>query len=173
VTRAIAYNEFLMSIECEVGWLWYKVQGSRPPSDSSLVDCEQNQPFVPHMTRDTMDYATLALAVLAAYYIIRSIKAWYRLRHFQGPFLASFSYLWMVRTVTSGHAWKIHLDNSEKYGGPFVRIRLDVLITDSAEMIRRMNAARSPYRRDGWYDAFLTNPYSCAMVAPIKSSTAI
>jgi len=112
-----------------------------------------------------MGYFAIAFAVLVTYYITSSIAAWHRLRHFKGPFLGSFSYLWMAKTAVSGKSWKIHLENSQKYGSPFVRIGPDVLITDSAEVIRRINAARSPYKRDDWYDAFQTNPYSRSMVS--------
>ncbi|KAK4452584.1 cytochrome P450 [Podospora aff. communis PSN243] len=112
-----------------------------------------------------MGYFAIALSILGAYYFLSSVRAWYRLRHFKGPFLASFSYLWLARTTLSGRAYKIHHENSQKYGEPFVRIGPDLLITDNAEMIRRINAARSPYRRDSWYDAFRTNPYSRTIIS--------
>jgi len=114
-----------------------------------------------------MGYLLFSFLALAAYYLVSSIRAWHRLRHFKGPPLGSFSYLWMAYSAVSGKAWKLHADNAEKYGSPFVRIGPNVLITDDAEMVRRMNAARSPYKRDTWYYAFRTNPYSHSSLSTI------
>ncbi|KAK0719109.1 cytochrome P450 [Lasiosphaeris hirsuta] len=112
-----------------------------------------------------MSYLLTSLVALVAYYTLSSIIAWHRLRHFKGPPLASFSYLWMARTALSGEAWKIHFDNSSKYGEPLIRIGPDVLITDEPDIIRCMGAARSPYRRSSWYNAFRTDPYFHSMLS--------
>jgi len=114
---------------------------------------------------DIMSYLVIGLGALAAYYVVSSITAWYRLRYFKGPFLASFSYLWMVKVVLSGQAWRTHFDNRKKYGEPLIRIGPDVLITDDADIVRRMNAARSPYRRSYWYNAFRADPFFHSMVS--------
>jgi hypothetical protein len=113
----------------------------------------------------TMAYLLLALATLVAYYVLSSILSWYRLRKFKGPVLGSFSYLWMARTALSGKAWKIHMETREKYGETLIRIGPDVLITDEPDIIRRMSAARSPYKRDKWYTSFRTDPYVHSMIS--------
>ncbi|KAK3324928.1 cytochrome P450 [Apodospora peruviana] len=112
-----------------------------------------------------MAYLILALTALVAYYILSSIIAWYRLRHFKGPFLASFSYLWLAKTTTSGTAWKTYFDLQEKHNEPLVRIGPDFLMTNEPEIIRRMNAARSPYRKDPWYHSFKIGPYDHNMLS--------
>lgn len=119
----------------------------------------------------TMGYLVVGVGALVAYYIISSIAAWHRLRHFKGPFLASFSYLWMARTALSGLAWKIHLDNREKYGEPLIRIGPDVLITDEPEIIRQINAARSSYTKSMWYNALRANPYVHAMISTTDAAS--
>ncbi|KAK0613274.1 cytochrome P450 [Immersiella caudata] len=103
--------------------------------------------------------ASAVLIVL--YYIASSAAAWYRLRQFPGPFFASFSYLWLASTDLSGAAWKTHLRTRAKYKSPLIRIGPNLLITDDAEIIRRMSSARSRYGRGEWYEAFridATNP---------------
>ena len=56
------------------------------------------------------------------------------------------------------------MDTKEKYGGALIRIGPDILITDDPALVRRMNAARSPYKRDKWYNAFKPNPYIHSML---------
>lgn len=56
----------------------------------------------------------LILGVLLIVY--QTICSWYRLRHFKGPTLATFSDLWLIRHYPGG---SIHLDLfevTEKYG---------------------------------------------------------
>ncbi|KAF6807561.1 cytochrome p450, partial [Colletotrichum musicola] len=45
---------------------------------------------------------TNLLAAAVLYYIISSIMTWHRLRHFPGPPLARFSYLWMISNSYTG-----------------------------------------------------------------------
>jgi len=126
-----------------------------------------------------MVYLLLAFVIFTPY-VISSAVSWYRLRHFAGPTLGCFSYLWMMKTALSGRAWQIHMDTKEKYGSALIRIGPDILITDDPALVRRMNAARSPYKRDKWYNAFKPNPYIHSMLTTdddelhneIKSKTA-
>jgi hypothetical protein len=39
------------------------------------------------------------------------------------------------------------------YQGHLVRIGPSEVVTDDPEVIRRINAVRSPYKRSNWYDA--------------------
>ncbi|KAK5651157.1 hypothetical protein OQA88_13204 [Cercophora sp. LCS_1] len=126
-----------------------------------------------------MAYLLFALAISAAY-ITSCFVSWYRLRHFAGPTLGRFSYAWMMKTALSGRAWQIHMETKEKYGDALIRIGPDVLITDDPAIIRRMNAARSPYKRDKWYNSFRSDPHVHSMFTTdddelhndIKSKTA-
>lgn len=117
--------------------------------------------------------------VLAAIglYVAHSVRSWYRLRQFNGPWLAKHSYLWLLRAVTNN---KLHLTFPElhkKYGefsiilvpvfpheiirtshhesniasGSIVRIGPNDLVTNDAELLRRMSGARSAYLRSSWY----------------------
>jgi hypothetical protein len=112
-------------------------------------------------------YLLAVIAVCALYLLSSSILAWYRLRHFKGPFLASFSYLWLAKTTLSGKSWKIYMETRDKFGEGLIRIGPDLLITDDAEMIRRMSAARSPYTRSAWYTSLRMDPYRHSMMSTL------
>ncbi|KAH6651703.1 pisatin demethylase [Truncatella angustata] len=91
-----------------------------------------------------------AVGTLLSWYLITSIVAWYRLRHIPGPFLASFSYLWLAGVAQSARQYYVHKDLCKKYG-PLVRVGPNELTTDDPEVLKRMPAARSLYDRDAWY----------------------
>lgn len=90
--------------------------------------------------------------------IYSEISSWYRLRHVDGPWLASFSYLYMFWITISGQQAARYRELNQKYGS-LVRIGPNDVITDDPEIIRRMNAARSKYRRSSWYNAMRMDPY--------------
>src|SRR5207247_1853985 len=46
-----------------------------------------------------------------------------------------------------------------------IRIGPDVLITDDPEVVRKMNSARSPYKKDKWYTLFRADPYQHSMLS--------
>ncbi|KXX80303.1 Pisatin demethylase [Madurella mycetomatis] len=88
------------------------------------------------------------------YYVASSVIAWRRLRKFNGPFLGSFSYAWIMRACASGGMGERFAAASARYGsGPSstVRIGPNELITSDPEVIRRTSAARSKYTRSDWY----------------------
>ncbi|KAK3317154.1 cytochrome P450 [Cercophora scortea] len=95
---------------------------------------------------------------LVIYLITSYLAAWHRLRHFPGPALGSFSYLWMFRAGTSGLQSERYNLNKQ-YNSNLIRIGPNDLITDDPEIIRRMNGARSSYGRSSWYDAMKMDPY--------------
>lgn len=99
---------------------------------------------------------------LLLYYVLTSIAAWHRLRQFDGPWLGKFSYLFMLRAQMSGRNWDIYTKLNKQYG-PLVRIGPRELITDDPDIIRRMSAARSSYRRSTWYHAMKVNPHKETM----------
>jgi hypothetical protein len=92
------------------------------------------------------------------YLLLSTIAAWYRLRHFKGPFPGGLSYFFIMKSTISGRMWEAYKDLNETYG-PLARIGPNDLITDDPDIIRRMSAARSAYRRSGWYGAMKLNPY--------------
>jgi hypothetical protein len=55
-------------------------------------------------------------AILIAWYVASSFQAWYRLRHIPGPFLAKFSYWFMLRTQASGNQHLTFKDVNNTYG---------------------------------------------------------
>lgn len=93
------------------------------------------------------------------------IASWYRLRHFKGPFLATFSWLWLTILTQIDRGDKIYLDIHRKYKSPLIRIAPGFLVTDSAEIIRHIYSARSAYYRDDWYRAFTVDPYLSSMLS--------
>ncbi|KAI6092290.1 cytochrome P450 [Hypoxylon rubiginosum] len=99
---------------------------------------------------------TAGLLFLALVY--SRATAWYRLRHIDGPWYASFTYLRMLWATVSGQQAASYFALGQKYG-PLVRIGPNDLLTGDPEVIRRMNAARSKYKRATWYDAIRMDPY--------------
>ncbi|AEO63946.1 cf4974fb-3452-4ca8-bf80-67d173cbdc92 [Thermothielavioides terrestris] len=110
----------------------------------------------------------LALAVLACL-VSTYVAAWYRLRHFSGPRLASFSYLWMLRICLSGKQAARYEHINDKYGH-VARIGPNDLITDDPELVRRMNGARSAYGRSSWYYALRMDPYGEGLFSMIDTA---
>lgn len=96
---------------------------------------------------------TFAILAFLFYYIPSAFWAWYRLRSFSGPFLGSFSWLWLARVDASGAAWRHHMRVKDKYQSSLIRIGPNLLITDSPTVIRHMSSVRSAFRRGDWYDA--------------------
>ena len=55
-------------------------------------------------------------AILAIWYVTSSIQTWYRLRHIPGPFLAKFTYWFMLKTQASGQQHLTFREVNSKYG---------------------------------------------------------
>ncbi|CRK38888.1 hypothetical protein BN1708_016685 [Verticillium longisporum] len=107
----------------------------------------------PHLlTLSLLVSAGMLLSLLAHVY-----RAWYRLRHIPGPRWAAFSKWWMLRNTLSG---KMHLALKRACDehGPVVRIGPNDLVTNDSEILRRMWAVRSPYRKGDFYDAIRLDP---------------
>jgi len=98
----------------------------------------------------------LSAGAFALYYITSSIATWYRLRHVPGPFLASFSYLWLMRNNFLGIS-SIKLAQLKKYGS-VVRIAPNYVLTDDPVALRRISGPRSDYCRDPWWTALRIDP---------------
>ncbi|KAL2192788.1 cytochrome P450 monooxygenase [Corynascus similis CBS 632.67] len=107
-------------------------------------------------------------AAAAISYVISAFRTWWRLREFKGPFLASFSYLWLIRAVSSGRMFEWWLETEARYGAETpstVRVGPNELLTSDPDVIRRTSGARSRYSRSGWYQLANVDPYEDAMIS--------
>ncbi|KAK3500553.1 cytochrome P450 [Neurospora crassa] len=115
-------------------------------------------------------------SLLIVYYITSSIIAWYRLRHFDGPWLGKFSYLWIFKIIHSGQMGEAAHAAQDKYGGvepgypSTVRIGPSDLITTELDLIRRMSGARSRYTRSDWYKLNRLDPYDDNMFSTTSTT---
>jgi len=89
--------------------------------------------------------------LLLAAYAASAVRVWYPLRHVPGPRLASFSYGWKVRTHLSARVNPTFAD-LRRYG-PLVRVGPRYVLSDEPAELRRTEAVRAAYARDGWYAA--------------------
>ncbi|KAM7197460.1 cytochrome p450 [Naviculisporaceae sp. PSN 640] len=104
--------------------------------------------------------------LLILYYIVGAVIAWRKLRHFPGPFLASFSLLWLFRVALSGKAYKIRMALRHRYGeGRLIRISPDMLITDDPGILQRINGVHNGYSRGDWYSVMRFDPYQHTMIS--------
>ncbi|SPO06377.1 related to pisatin demethylase [Cephalotrichum gorgonifer] len=101
------------------------------------------------------------------WYITSSIRAYLKLRHFPGPILATFSYLWLFKAVLSGRAYQVHLATRNRHGGQgaLIRIGPDMLITDDAAISVRINSSRAGYGKPAWYSVMRLDPYVHNMIS--------
>ncbi|KAI4151306.1 MAG: hypothetical protein L6R39_002062 [Caloplaca ligustica] len=93
-------------------------------------------------------YVIGACSVLA--FVIQTLTGYFKLQAFKGPWLASFSKLWMMKHVYDGDMHVAVAGACEKYG-PLARIGLNDLVTNDADLLRRMSAVKSPYTKSEWY----------------------
>ncbi|CAI0642619.1 unnamed protein product [Colletotrichum noveboracense] len=97
------------------------------------------------------------LAALLILLTVMNYRSWNRLRHIPGPPGAAFSKWWMLRNTLGGQMHLALKRACDDYG-PVVRIGPNDLVTNDAEMLRRMWAVRSPYRKGAWYQAVRFDP---------------
>ncbi|KAI0014041.1 BcABA1, cytochrome P450 monooxygenase [Xylariaceae sp. FL0662B] len=100
----------------------------------------------------------LSLSSLITWYLASTLISWYKLRHVQGPILASFSWLWLLRVTLSGSFSWVCSDLRKKYGS-LVRIAPNMLMTDDPEVMRKMAATQSRAWKDPWYDGTRWDPH--------------
>lgn len=55
----------------------------------------------------------------AAIYTVVAFISWFPLRHFSGPRLASFSEIWLAKTIYSGNMGETFVKVNKRYGGFF------------------------------------------------------
>lgn len=105
---------------------------------------------------DSIGLVPLGAGALAFCYTLSSFITWFRLRHIPGPFLASFSYLWLMRNNFLGIS-STQLLGLKKYGS-VVRIAPNYVLIDDPAALRRISGARSTYGRDAWWSGLKIDP---------------
>ena len=117
---------------------------------------------------DLPNLASLGAGAFALYYITSSLTTWYRLRHIPGPFLASFSYLWLMRNNLLGISSR-KLAGLQKYGS-VVRIAPNYVLTDDPVALRRISGPRSAYARDAWWTSLRIDPRQDNMLTTMDTA---
>lgn len=113
---------------------------------------------------------TFGAIALVGYLLLSTFYQWYRLRKVPGPFLASFSHIWVARAILTGQQAFIYADLAKTYGH-LVRTGPNDIITDDPDVLRRMSAARSSYGKDGFYGATIKYPGQDSMLSTIDVPT--
>ncbi|KAF5246864.1 hypothetical protein FAUST_1049 [Fusarium austroamericanum] len=102
------------------------------------------------------------LTFVTFWWLTTTLIVWNRLRHIPGPWISGFSYAWAGWAEYSGRQHESFVDLETKYGS-LVRIGPDILATSDVEVIRRMSARKSTYRKSSWVDGVRLNPYHPTM----------
>ncbi|GKU10840.1 unnamed protein product, partial [Fusarium langsethiae] len=98
-----------------------------------------------------------AVIGLVIVFIVNSFRAWYRLSHVPGPFLASFSRFWMLRGSMRGQQPMEMQAAVEKYGS-LVRVGPNELVTDDFKLLKRIHSGRSSYTRGPMFESMRFEP---------------
>jgi len=110
-------------------------------------------------------FASIATFLLVLCYLTTYLPVWAKLRTFRGPFLASFSFLWLFRVALSSKAFRIHMQTRERYGRGLIRVAPDTLITDDPDIFRRINGTHNGYSKGDWYSVMRLDPYQHSMIS--------
>lgn len=90
-------------------------------------------------------------AAVVAWYLVSTAVAYRRLAHIPGPFLASVSYFWLIRTSCGGRMAAVFEEAGRKYG-PVVRVSPNQVFTSDVDVLRRAGAVRGTFERhQPWY----------------------
>ncbi|KAK3367902.1 cytochrome P450 [Podospora didyma] len=101
--------------------------------------------------------ALLAACPILLWLTISTLFQWHRLRALPGPWLARFSYLWVIRYMYSGRLLE-HLETLHNRYGPLIRIGPNELLCGDFDEIIRINGVRSTYPKSGWYVSMRFDP---------------
>lgn len=95
------------------------------------------------------------ILVLVGAFVVRALYKRYAspLRHYPGPFLASFSRLWKVISTASGNTHLEHIELHRKYG-PVVRIAPNEVSLSSPEAARNLLSAGKRFHKTDFYGVF-------------------
>ncbi|KAI0006341.1 cytochrome P450 [Xylariaceae sp. FL0662B] len=114
-------------------------------------------------TSSTLAISTVLVAFVI-WYVISATIAWYRLRQFSGPTLASFSYLWGFLAMKTGRMHRRLSAEQEKYG-KVMRIGPNELLVYDPDTLWHINSVRSTYGRGGWYASIQFDPYGHSVLS--------
>lgn len=103
------------------------------------------------------DAALWALGLTVLWIATSAVASWAQLRHVPGPFLASFTNLWVQRAMASGRFYEI-IQTEQQRHGRVMRMGPDSVCVYEPEALWRINAARSAYARGPWYSALRFDP---------------
>ncbi|KAJ9615092.1 hypothetical protein H2200_001166 [Cladophialophora chaetospira] len=106
-------------------------------------------------TKPAIVNAVLLLLVVA--YGISWFRSWRRLSHIPGPRGWGWSIIPWLRLHTRADLFDQFYDLTSAYG-PLVRVGPNTLICSDPDVLRRLSAPRSPYKRSDWYFAMRLNP---------------
>ncbi|KAF7188764.1 Cytochrome P450 monooxygenase [Pseudocercospora fuligena] len=97
------------------------------------------------------------VGLVAAFYIASWVRSYQRLSHIPGPTGWGLTVIpWVLVHLKPDMMDQYH-QLSKKYG-PLVRVGPNTVITSDADVIRKMSAVQSPYRRSMNYYAMRLNP---------------
>jgi hypothetical protein len=104
-----------------------------------------------------MDMVIALAAPSVLWYAASTVFAWWRLRRFPGPPLASFSYAWGFLKIKSGRMERVLAENQRRYG-PVMRIGPNELMVYDPDTLCHINGVRSTYTRGSWYQFLRMDP---------------
>jgi hypothetical protein len=120
--------------------------------DSHLESSIHQVPLPLYQSIDTMttNLVSVLIVALSVYAVVKlyytKIRGYYRLRHIPGPWFSGWSRLFII-SATARNTLHLDLARACQKWGPLVRIDPNTLLTNDPDLIRRMNAVRSPYRK--------------------------
>ncbi|KAF2442588.1 putative P450 monooxygenase [Karstenula rhodostoma CBS 690.94] len=106
-----------------------------------------------------LSIAPIIIIALVSVYIFRNVKTYLELRDFGGPWSAGWTRLWLLRCHLSGSIHTKFTEINNKHGST-ARVAPKMLVTSDHELVRRMNAIRSPFTRGPWYTCLKLHPES-------------
>ncbi|KAI6382458.1 hypothetical protein MCOR25_000750 [Pyricularia grisea] len=98
------------------------------------------------------------VGTIAAILLAHSVyKSWSRLRHIPGPPGTGLSKWWMFRNAMGGSMHLALKEAVDKYGS-LARIGPNTLVTNDPDVLRKLWAVRSPYKKSDFYQAVRFDP---------------
>ncbi|KAH7303915.1 cytochrome P450 [Stachybotrys elegans] len=102
---------------------------------------------------------------VSSWFIVAKFLSWYRLRHIPGPWLAGFSYLWMLIKISGGSQQNTEYRRLSTRYGSLVRIAPNYVATSDPDLLREITGARSTSKRDDWYKRSRIDPHTEIMIS--------
>ncbi|KAH7353681.1 cytochrome P450 [Plectosphaerella cucumerina] len=101
--------------------------------------------------------AAVVATLAVSWFSVSSFRSYWRLRHIKGPPLAAWSIWWLVRTVGGTRAYLDFWEVNQKYGD-IARVGPNDVVCSDPDLMKRVLAVRSEYRRSDWYDGMRFHP---------------